>query len=35
VIYLGVFPGAVVGMMTTSVNHFVELIKIGGQFAGM
>ncbi|GAB1371338.1 hypothetical protein MASR1M45_14000 [Candidatus Kapaibacterium sp.] len=35
VIYLGINPNPVIGMMTSSVNHFVELIRIGGNFAGM
>ncbi len=35
VIFLGVFPGAVVNLMTSSVNHLIEIVKIGGQFAGM
>ncbi|MBX3044321.1 MAG: NADH-quinone oxidoreductase subunit M [Candidatus Kapabacteria bacterium] len=35
VIYLGINPNPVIGMMTSSVNHFVELIRIGGNFAGL
>ncbi len=35
VIFLGIFPGTLIDMMTTSVNHFIEFVKIGGQFAGM
>ena len=35
IIYLGINPNPVIGMMTASVNHFVELIRIGGNFAGL
>jgi NADH-quinone oxidoreductase subunit M len=35
VIYLGINPNPVVGMMTESVNHLIEFVKIGGQFAGL
>jgi NADH-quinone oxidoreductase subunit M len=35
IIYLGINPNPMIDVMTTSVNHFVELIRIGGNFAGM
>ena len=35
VIYFGINPNPIIGMMTTSVNHFVELVKTGAQIAGM
>lgn len=35
VIYLGINPNPVVGLMTTSVNHLINFVRITGQFAGM
>jgi len=35
VIFLGVFPSPVLNIMTKSVNHLIEFVKISGQFAGM
>ncbi len=35
VIYFGLNPNPIIGMMTTSVNHFVQLVKTGAQIAGM
>ncbi|MFP4527506.1 MAG: NuoM family protein, partial [Candidatus Kapaibacterium sp.] len=35
VIFLGINPNPVIGMMTESVNHLIEFVKIGGQFAGI
>jgi NADH-quinone oxidoreductase subunit M len=35
VIFLGINPNPIVGMMTESVNHLIEFVKIGGQFAGL
>lgn len=35
IIYLGFNPSAVIGLMTTSVNHFVDFIRVGGHFAGL
>lgn len=35
VIFLGIFPSPIINMMTKSVNHLIELVKIGGNFAGM
>lgn len=35
IIYLGINPNPVLSLMTTSVNSFVELIRISGNFAGM
>ncbi|MGE5479557.1 MAG: complex I subunit 4 family protein [Chloroflexota bacterium] len=35
VIYLGIQPNAVMNMMTGSVNHLIEFVKIGGNFAGL
>lgn len=32
VIYLGINPQPVIGMMSESVNHLIDLIKMGGQF---
>lgn len=34
VIYLGIQPNAILNMMGASVNHLIELVKVGGQFAG-
>ncbi len=33
VIYLGINPNPITGMMTSSVNHLIELVKAGGQVA--
>lgn len=33
IIYLGIYPVPVLDMMNTSVNHLIELVKIGGNFA--
>ncbi|MFW6232743.1 MAG: complex I subunit 4 family protein, partial [Bacteroidota bacterium] len=33
VIYLGINPNPVMGMMNTSVNHLIEFVKVTGQFA--
>jgi len=35
VIYLGINPNPVVGLMTTSVNHLIDFVKVSGHFAGM
>ncbi len=35
VIYFGINPNPIIGIMTTSVNHFVQLVKTGAQVAGM
>ncbi len=35
IIYLGINPNPVIGLMTTSVNHLVDFVKITGHFAGM
>lgn len=35
IIYLGINPNPVIGMMTASVNHLVDFVKVTGQFAGM
>lgn len=35
IIYLGLNPNPIISIMTTSVNHFVEFIRIGGNFAGL
>lgn len=35
VIYLGINPNPIIGLMTTSVNHLIEFVKVSGQFAGM
>ncbi|MDX9789790.1 MAG: NADH-quinone oxidoreductase subunit M [Candidatus Kapabacteria bacterium] len=35
IIYLGLNPNPIIDVMTSSVNHFVELIRISGNFAGM
>jgi len=35
IIYLGINPNPVIGLMTTSVNHFVEFIRLSSGFAGM
>jgi NADH-quinone oxidoreductase subunit M len=32
VIYLGINPNPIIGMMNESVNHLVDLIRMGGQF---
>ncbi len=33
VIYLGINPNPITGLMTSSVNHLIELVKVGGGFA--
>jgi NADH-quinone oxidoreductase subunit M len=35
VIYLGINPNPIIGLMTTSVNHLLEFVKVSGQFTGM
>jgi NADH-quinone oxidoreductase subunit M len=35
IIYLGFNPSSVIGLMTTSVNHFVDFIRVGGHFTGL
>ena len=33
IIYLGIYPVPVLDLMSTSVNHLIEFVKMGGQFA--
>jgi len=33
ILFLGIYPNAILNMMTGSVNHLIEFVKIGGQFA--
>lgn len=33
IIYLGIYPMPMLDLMTTSVNHLIEFVKIGGNFA--
>jgi NADH-quinone oxidoreductase subunit M len=35
VIYFGINPNPIIGLMTTSVNHLIELVKVSGQVAGL
>ncbi len=35
VIYLGINPNPVTGLMTTSVNHLIDFVKTAGSIAGM
>lgn len=35
VIFFGIFPSPIVNMMTSSVNHFIKLVEMGSQIAGM
>lgn len=35
IVYLGVNPNPIIGLMTTSVNHLIDFVKVSGQFAGM
>ncbi|MBM2816963.1 MAG: nuoM [Ignavibacteria bacterium] len=32
IIYLGIFPGAMINLMNSTVNHLIEFVKLGGQF---
>jgi len=34
VIFLGIYPQPMISMMTESVNHLIDLVSVGGQFAG-
>ncbi len=34
-IYLGINPNAMINLMTSSVNHLIEFVKVSGQIAGM
>ena len=33
IVYFGINPNPIIGMMTSSVNHFVEFIRVSGGFA--
>ena len=33
IIYLGIYPAPILDMMSTSVNHLIEFVKIGGQLS--
>jgi NADH-quinone oxidoreductase subunit M len=33
IIYLGINPNPIIGMMTSSVNHLIDFVKVGGHFA--
>jgi NADH-quinone oxidoreductase subunit M len=35
IIYLGINPTPIIGMMTSSVNHLIEIVKASGAVAGM
>jgi NADH-quinone oxidoreductase subunit M len=35
VIFLGIYPQPMISLMTESVNHLIELVNIGGTFAGI
>jgi NADH-quinone oxidoreductase subunit M len=34
-IYLGINPNPMINLMTSSVNHLIEFVKVSGQIAGM
>ncbi len=35
IIFLGIYPQPMISMMTESVNHLIDLVAMGGQFAGL
>lgn len=35
IIFLGIYPQPIISMMSESVNHLIELVNVGGHFAGL